>query len=67
MHMTYRGPRPLPPAFEPTIEDILADPIVGLLLRRDGLTVGDVRVTLEHERRRLRAGRHAQTAPPRAA
>lgn len=44
-----------PSADEPTLDEILADPIVGLILRRDGLTVGAVRAKLDRERRRLAA------------
>ncbi|MDR6953114.1 hypothetical protein J2X65_002475 [Ancylobacter sp. 3268] len=49
---------------EPTLDEILADPLVGLILRRDGLTPGVVRVKLDRERRRL-----ARSGPalPRAA
>ena len=38
---------------EPTLDDILADPLVALILRRDGLTVSAVRARLDRERRRL--------------
>ena len=38
---------------EPTLEDILADPLVALILRRDGLTVSAVRARLDRERQRL--------------
>ena len=38
---------------EPSIEDILADPIIHLVLRRDGLTASDVKTRLDQERRRL--------------
>jgi hypothetical protein len=38
---------------EPSIDDILSDPIIRLVLRRDGLTVGTVRAQLDKERRRL--------------
>lgn len=38
---------------EPSIDDILSDPIVGLVLRRDGLTPGAVKARLDEERRRL--------------
>lgn len=40
-------------AAEPTLDDILADPLVALILRRDGLTVSAVRARLDRERRRL--------------
>ncbi|MCB4768803.1 hypothetical protein LGR54_09330 [Ancylobacter sp. Lp-2] len=43
---------------EPTLDEILADPLVGLILRRDGLTPNVVRVKLDRERRRL-----ARSAP----
>ncbi|MCK0196197.1 hypothetical protein MWN34_04655 [Ancylobacter sp. 6x-1] len=48
------------PAYEPTLDDILSDPLVGLILRRDGLSVPAVRVTLERARERL--GRRAPRA-----
>ncbi|QJP16369.1 hypothetical protein G3545_23670 [Starkeya sp. ORNL1] len=38
---------------EPSIDDILADPIIHLVLRRDGLTPGAVKARLDQERRRL--------------
>lgn len=38
---------------EPTLDEILSDPIVGLILRRDGLTAAVVRGRLDRERRRL--------------
>lgn len=41
---------------EPSLDEILSDPLVGLILRRDGLTAGVVRAHLERERRRLHAG-----------
>lgn len=50
---------------EPTLDEILADPIVGLILRRDGLTAGAVRVKLDRERRRL--ARVGAPVLPRAA
>jgi len=50
------------PAFEPTLEEALADPIVALVLRRDGLTVAEVTHTLQYERARL-LRRRDLTAP----
>lgn len=44
---------PTGPQAEPSIDDILSDPIVRLVLRRDRLTVGAVRAQLDKERRRL--------------
>lgn len=43
---------------EPTLDEIFADPLVGLILRRDRLTPGTVRAQLDRERHRLavRAG-----------
>jgi hypothetical protein len=38
---------------EPSIDDILSDPIVHLVLRRDGLTASAVKARLDSERRRL--------------
>lgn len=38
---------------EPTIDEILPDPIIGLILRRDGPTSGSVRMPLTCERPRL--------------
>jgi hypothetical protein len=38
---------------EPSIDEILADPIIHLVLRRDGLTAGAVKACLDQERRRL--------------
>ncbi|GLK84819.1 hypothetical protein [Ancylobacter defluvii] len=49
---------------EPSLDEILADPLVGLILRRDGLTPGVVRVKLDRERQRLARSGHAL---PRAA
>ncbi|MBS7537486.1 hypothetical protein KHC27_01285 [Ancylobacter lacus] len=53
------GAAALPSADEPTLDEILADPIVALILRRDGLTAGAVRARLDRERRRLAAHRGA--------
>lgn len=39
---------------EPSLEEVLEDPIVSLLLRRDGLTSYDVRRVTDAARRRLR-------------
>jgi hypothetical protein len=41
---------------EPTILEMLNDPIVGLLMERDGVTVGDLRRLLDETRRRLKGG-----------
>lgn len=38
---------------EPTLDEIFADPLVGLILRRDRLTVSSVRAQLDRERNRL--------------
>ena len=47
---------------EPTLDEIFADPLVGLILRRDRLTASSVRAQLDRERHRLAAApalRHA--------
>ncbi len=49
---------------EPTIDEILSDPIVGLILRRDGLTSRAVQMRLAQERRRL--ARRARLPAPAA-
>lgn len=41
------------PAGEPSIDDILDDPITALILRRDGITAAAVRAQLQRERERL--------------
>lgn len=38
---------------EPTLDEILADPIIALILRRDGLTVHAVRAALDSARQTL--------------
>jgi hypothetical protein len=38
---------------EPSIEEMLADPIVRLIMRRDGLVAGDVRAVLVRAAERL--------------
>ena len=38
---------------EPSIEEMLADPIVRLIMRRDGLVAGDVRAALASAAERL--------------
>jgi hypothetical protein len=38
---------------EPSIEEMLADPIVRLLMRRDGVLAGDVRTLLARAAERL--------------
>lgn len=45
--MSTRGP-------EPSLDDLLDDPIMHILLARDGLTVDEVRRFLEEMKRRLR-------------
>ncbi len=50
--------------FEPTLDEALADPIVQLVLARDGLTSDDVRKTLEPQRRRLLARRPVRSVQP---
>lgn len=40
---------------ELTLEEMLADPIVQLVMRRDGITAEDVRAVVEEARRRWRA------------
>ncbi|HEY9213628.1 MAG TPA: hypothetical protein VIQ29_12380 [Ancylobacter sp.] len=47
-------------AGEPRLDDILADPIIRLVLKRDGLTAECVAASLAREQRRLGLGR-----PPR--
>ena len=42
-----------PHLYEPTLDEILADPIIGLILRRDGLTVNAVRAALDSARQTL--------------
>jgi hypothetical protein len=42
-----------PITHEPTLDEIFADPLVGLILRRDRLTAGSVRAQLDRERHRL--------------
>jgi hypothetical protein len=38
---------------EPLLEDILCDPIVGLVARRDGLSTGDIRLAVFQARNAL--------------
>ncbi|WP_147274825.1 hypothetical protein [Ferruginivarius sediminum] len=38
---------------EPPLEDILSDPIVGLVARRDGLSTGDIRSAVFQARNAL--------------
>jgi hypothetical protein len=47
-----------PPAAEPPVEEMLADPIVRMLMARDGVSEHDVRAALRAARNR-RAGVHA--------
>ena len=42
---------------EPAIDDLLADPILHLLIGRDGLTLADVQATVDAARRHLRGRR----------
>ncbi|MFK8252744.1 hypothetical protein [Ancylobacter terrae] len=59
--MTFTSPHgaaapafsPVSLADEPSIEDILGDPITALILRRDGITAAAVRAQLQRERERL--------------
>lgn len=53
-------------ATEPSVDEILADPIIALILNRDGLSARTVRAHLDRERRRL-ATRSVQAALSRAA
>ncbi len=53
-------------ANEPTLDEIFADPLVALILRRDRLTPGAVRAQLDRERHRL-AGPGRATALRHAA
>ena len=41
---------------EPTIAEMLSDPIVGLLMERDGVTAEALRRLLDETRRRLKRG-----------
>ncbi len=41
---------------EPPIEELLADPILHLVLRRDRLSLDDTRSAIVDARRRLKAG-----------
>ena len=45
---------------EPDLHDLLADPIVQLVLRRDGLVVSDVWVAVSEARSRLRRLRRTE-------
>ena len=42
---------------EPSVEELLSDPILDSLARQDGLTLEDVRYALEAARRRLKRDR----------
>jgi hypothetical protein len=44
-----------PNAYEPTLDEALTDPLVLLILKRDGLAADEVRSFLEQVRRRLRS------------
>lgn len=50
---TGTGPDWSRPGIEPSLEDVLEDPIVHLVMRRDRLTPGDVLKAIEDVRRRL--------------
>jgi hypothetical protein len=49
------------PGIEPRLADVMADPLVRLLMRRDGVTFVDMTLIIERARSRLR------TDPPRSA
>lgn len=49
------SPTPRLCTFEPTLDEALADPIVQLVIARDGLTTADVHRTLDVQRQRLLA------------
>ena len=50
---------------EPALDELLADPMVGLVMRRDGIDADQVRRTLEGVLRRLKLSRAGGTADPR--
>jgi hypothetical protein len=48
------------PGEEPALHDVLADPIVHLVMKRDGLTQEGVGLYLEAQKRRLRTVLHSR-------
>lgn len=59
-----------PAGAEPDLADMLADPIVRLVMRRDGLCPADVMVEIQNARMRLRGlqpSSHYQESIPNAA
>lgn len=53
-------------AGEPRLAEILADPIIALVLKRDRLDATFVAATLGHEQRRLARTVRSSTLPPMA-
>lgn len=53
-------------AGEPRLDEILADPIIALVLKRDRLDVGTVAATLDREQRRLARTVRALSRPTMA-
>ena len=45
---------------EPDLHDLLADPVVELVMRRDGIVAGDVWAAVQRARSRLRQPRPAE-------
>jgi hypothetical protein len=54
---------PSPPPLEPSLDDMLQDPVVLAVLRRDRLTVADVLRVVEAARARLIAAAHPEREP----
>jgi hypothetical protein len=54
---------PSPPALEPSLDDMLQDPVVLAVLRRDRLTVADVLRVVEAARARLIAATQPEPEP----
>lgn len=52
---------------EPTLEEILAEPIVLLVLKRNGMTVHDLRRVVTEAAQRLRGSRPVCPIPPEQA
>ena len=52
---------------EPTVAELLADPIMRLILNRDGLQEGDVLAVVERARETLRRSRKGSVNVPAAA
>lgn len=52
---------------EMTLDELLAEPIVHLLMRRDGVEADALRALAERIRRRLQAARDRPLVPRRAA